>query len=85
VDNVLGAHTANKVSGDFSVAIYAGHAIKDGEIVYPLKGGMIGGNMPALLLQASLADNYRLVESGFSPASGYIPSIRFEGVRVSGG
>lgn len=85
VDNVLGAHTANKVSGDFSVAIYAGHAIRDGEIAFPLKGGMIGGNMPAMLLQASLADNYRLVESGFSPASGYMPSIKFENVRVSGG
>lgn len=85
VDNVLGAHTANRVSGDFSVAIYAGHAIRNGEIAFPLKGGMIGGNMPNMLLQASLADNYRLVESGFSPASGYIPSIKFEGVRVSGG
>ncbi|OPY28832.1 MAG: protease TldD [Methanocella sp. PtaU1.Bin125] len=85
VDNVLGAHTANKISGDFSVAIYAGHAIRDGEIAFPLKGGMIGGNMPAMLLQAALADDYRLVESGFSPASGYIPSIKFSGVRVSGG
>ena len=46
VDNVLGAHTANKVSGDFSVAIYAGHAIRDGEVVGPLKGGMIGAICP---------------------------------------
>ena len=41
--------------------------------------------MPAMLLKAALADNYRLVEAGFSPASGYIPSIRFSDVRVSGG
>jgi PmbA protein len=85
VDNVLGAHTANKASGDFSVAIYAGHAIRDGEIAFPLKGGMIGGNMPAMLMDASLANNYRLVESGFYPTAGYIPSIKFENVRVSGG
>jgi PmbA protein len=85
VDNVLGAHTANRVSGDFSIAIYAGHAIRDGEIAFPLKGGMIGGNMPAMLMDASLADNYRLVESGFYPTAGFIPSIKFENVRVSGG
>jgi len=83
--DVLGAHTSNRASGDFSVAIYAGYAIRDGEIAYPLKGGMIGGNMPALLMGADLADNYKLVASGLSPATGYIPSIKFENVRVSGG
>lgn len=84
VYDVLGAHTANRASGDFSVAIYSGYAIKDGEIVYPLKGGMIGGNMPAMLNDAALANNYKLVGSGMSPASGNIPSIKFENVRVSG-
>ena len=84
VENVLGAHTANKASGDFSVAIYSGYAIKDGEIAYPLKGGMIGGNMPEMFRNVILANNYKVVESGVSPASGYIPSIMFENVRVSG-
>lgn len=84
VEHVLGAHTANRVSGDFSVAIYAGFYIRDGEIVHPLKGGMIGGNLPALLANASLADNYKLVESGMSAAAGYIPSVKLETVRVSG-
>jgi PmbA protein len=84
VEHVLGAHTANRVSGDFSVAIYAGFRIKDGEIAYPLKGGMIGGNLPALLQHASIADNYKIVEGGMSAASGYIPSLKHENVRVSG-
>ncbi len=83
VYDVLGAHTANRASGDFSVAIYCGYAIKDGEIAYPLKGGMIGGNMPAMLKGAVLANNYKLVGS-MSPASGYVPSIKFENVRVAG-
>lgn len=82
--DVLGAHTSNRASGDFSVAIYAGYAIKDGELAYPLNGGMIGGNMPKILMDAALADNYKLVGSGLSPATGYIPSIKFESVRVSG-
>jgi PmbA protein len=82
--DVLGAHTANRASGDFSVAIYAGYAIRDGELAYPLKGGMIGGNMPKMLMEAALADNYKAVGSGLSPAAGYLPSVRFENVRVSG-
>ncbi len=82
--DVLGAHTANRASGDFSVAIYAGYAIKNGEIVYPLKGGMIGGNMPKMLMDADLADNYKAVGSGLSSATGHIPSVKFENVRVSG-
>ncbi len=82
--DVLGAHTSNRASGDFSVAIYAGYAIEDGEIAYPLKGGMIGGNMPGMLMKAELADNYKLVGSGLSPAAGYLPSLRFKDVRVSG-
>ncbi|HTY91968.1 MAG TPA: TldD/PmbA family protein [Methanocella sp.] len=82
--DVLGAHTANRASGDFSVAIYAGYAIKDGELAYPLKGGMIGGNMPQMLMNAELADNYKLEGSGLSPATGYMPSIKFENIRVSG-
>jgi len=83
--DVLGAHTSNRASGDFSVAVYSGYAIKDGEIAYPLNGGMIGGNMPAMLMGAELADNYKLVGSGLSPATGYIPSIKFENVHISGG
>ncbi|HTX43431.1 MAG TPA: metallopeptidase TldD-related protein, partial [Methanocella sp.] len=82
--DVLGAHTANRASGDFSVAIYAGYAIKDGEIAHPLKGGMIGGNMPTLLMDAALADSYKAVGAGLSPAAGYIPSVRFENVHVAG-
>jgi PmbA protein len=82
--DVLGAHTSNRASGDFSVAVYAGYAIKDGELAYPLKGGMVGGNMPGMLMDATLADNYKAVGSGLSPATGHVPSIGFENVRVSG-
>ncbi|HMK45149.1 MAG TPA: TldD/PmbA family protein [Methanocella sp.] len=85
VEHVLGAHTANRVSGDFSVAIYAGYHVRDGQILAPLRGGMIGGNMPDMLLRASLANNYKIVESGMSSASGYVPSVRFEDVKVAGG
>jgi PmbA protein len=84
VGHVMGAHTSNKASGDFSVAIYSGYAIKDGRIAYPLKGGMIGGNMPEMLMSAALGNNYKAVDSGASPASGLIPSIRFDNVSVSG-
>jgi len=45
VNELRGAHTANPISGDFSVEISSGFYIKDGEKVHPIKHGMIAGNV----------------------------------------
>ena len=43
--SVLGAHTANPISGDFSVEASNAFKIKDGEISYPINKAMISGNI----------------------------------------
>lgn len=45
VNELRGAHTANPISGDFSVEISSGFYIRNGEKVHPIKHGMIAGNV----------------------------------------
>jgi PmbA protein len=49
VNSVIGAHTANPISGDFSVEARNSFEIKDGQITSPIKSMMISGNIFELL------------------------------------
>jgi PmbA protein len=49
IHELRGAHTANPISGDFSVEISSGFYIKNGEKAYPIKHGMVTGNVFDLL------------------------------------
>ena len=53
VKDLLGAHTANPISGDFSVETMNAFYIKDGEIAYPVKKAMLSGNVFNSLKHAS--------------------------------
>ncbi|MHC1584963.1 MAG: TldD/PmbA family protein [Candidatus Syntropharchaeia archaeon] len=56
VTSVIGAHTANEVSGDFSLEARNAFLIKDGSIEKPIKSLMISGNVFDLLKQIDGAD-----------------------------
>ncbi len=45
VKDLLGAHTANPISGDFSVEAMNAFKIEGGEIAYPIKKAMLSGNI----------------------------------------
>ncbi|CAG1005126.1 MAG: TldD/PmbA family protein [Candidatus Methanoperedens sp.] len=49
VNTVIGAHTANPISGDFSVEARNSFEIKNGQIASPIKSMMISGNIFELL------------------------------------
>jgi len=49
VTDVLGAHTANPITGDFSVEASNAFTIQNGEITTPVKKAMISGNIYNLL------------------------------------
>jgi PmbA protein len=49
VGSVIGAHTANPISGDFSVEARNSFVVEDGEIKSPIKSMMVSGNMFQLL------------------------------------
>jgi PmbA protein len=83
VHDVLGAHTANRVSGDFSVSAPLLFRIRKGELDKPLKPVMLSGNLPQLLKAISgIGRDRKQVASG--GGSIYTGSVRIENVMVTG-
>ena len=79
VNTVIGAHTANSISGDFSVEARNAFTIKDGALDKPIKSLMISGNAFDLLKQ--------ITGAGFDvrKVGGIItPSIRVSDISVIG-
>ncbi len=59
ISETMGVHTANTISGDFSIGI-SGYRIEKGEVLYPVKGIAISGNILNLLNKIDgVADNLR--------------------------
>ncbi|HJV66184.1 MAG TPA: TldD/PmbA family protein [Geomonas sp.] len=68
ITDVMGIHTANPISGDFSVGA-AGFYLEGGEIVHPVKGIAIAGNLLELFGGVDMvADDLRFFGSVGSPA-----------------
>jgi PmbA protein len=79
INTVIGAHTANSISGDFSVEARNAFTIKDGALDKPVKSLMISGNVFKLLKQ--------ITGAGFDvrKVGGIItPSIRVSDMSVTG-
>ncbi len=56
VTEVMGMHTANPISGDFSVGV-AGLLIENGELTRPVRGMAMGGNVVDFLAHVDAAGN----------------------------
>ncbi|MDK2892397.1 TldD/PmbA family protein [Methanohalophilus sp.] len=57
INTVIGAHTANQISGDFSVEARNAFVIEKGEITSPVKSLMISGNIFDILSRIQGAGN----------------------------
>ncbi|HLB25610.1 MAG TPA: metallopeptidase TldD-related protein, partial [Nitrospirota bacterium] len=78
VQEVLGMHTANPISGDFSVGI-AGQWIEGGKVAYPVREGAISGNILGIFSEVeAVAADLRFV--GRLGA----PTILLKPISVSG-
>lgn len=78
VDSVLGAHTANVTTGDFSVTAPSVWRIKKGQLVGAVSEIALGGNLPQLLQRM---DGVSAEAKQMSGAR--IPHMLFRGVDVS--
>ncbi len=79
INSIIGGHTSNPVSGDFSVEARNAFIVEKGEITKPVKSAMISGNIFEALKQISGGgkDTRRV---------GHIitPTVKIEGLRVIG-
>jgi PmbA protein len=68
ITDVMGMHTANRISGDFSVGA-AGFYLEDGVVRHPVKGIAIAGNLLDLFRGINMvADDLRFYGAAGSPA-----------------
>jgi PmbA protein len=78
VTEVMGLHTANPISGDFSLGA-SGLLIENGELTRPIKGVAIAGNLQDLLMGIdAVADDLT-----FYAGEG-APTVRIQGLTISG-
>jgi PmbA protein len=85
VHSVLGAHTSNPASGDFSVSSPRLLRIKDGEITHPVSSAMISGNLPRLLTRISgVGDDRRSMKGAIGALAFVASTARFDDVLVTG-
>ncbi len=67
VQRVMGIHTANPISGDFSIGA-AGFMIENGEKTYPVRGITIAGNLIEMLKAVeAVASDLRFITNVGSP------------------
>ena len=84
VNSVMGAHTANPTSGDFSVTTSSILRVENGEIIGPVKQAGVSGNMAkALNGKVILGDSVR-PQGSYSSGTMYVPNVMLaQGLRVN--
>jgi PmbA protein len=84
VHEVLGAHTSNPASGDFSVSVPQLFKIENGEVAHPLKQVMLGGNWPKALENIiAIGDDHKGMKGHLSPVGLHIPTMAVGGIKIS--
>lgn len=84
VKSVIGAHTSNAVTGEFSVAASVAYKIEGGEVKFPVKNLMLGGNVLELLKKIDGLGKFQKQCQGVSVDSSILaPPVRARGLAVS--
>jgi len=79
VHDVVGAHTANPLTGDFSVELSNAYFMRDGSIEYPIRKAMLSGNFFDVLRETGgLSPGERVV------GSMVLPEIRLKNLAIIG-
>ncbi|MCQ8894165.1 MAG: TldD/PmbA family protein [Methanolinea sp.] len=79
VHDVVGAHTANPLTGDFSVELSNAFLTRGGHFEYPIKSAMLTGNVFEMLKGTEGISREERVVGAF-----VLPSIRLKNQRIIG-
>ena len=84
VHSVMGAHTANPTSGDFSVTTSTLLRVEGGEVIGPVKQAGLSGNLAkALSNDVHLGDEVR-VQGSYSSGNMHLPDVLLmQGLRIN--
>ncbi len=86
IEDVLGAHTANPASGEFSVGSSILYLIEGGEVTESLKPVMVSGSMvDALKSVVAVGRDHKAMSGSLSYCGQSLPTMAFEGFRVLAG
>ena len=84
VHSVMGAHTANPTSGDFSVTSSTLLRVEGGEILGPVKQAGLSGNLAKALSQQVYLGNDVRVQGSYSSGNMHLPDVLLmEGLRIN--
>ena len=84
VHSVMGAHTANPTSGDFSVTSSTLLRVEGGEILGPVKQAGLSGNLAKALSKEVYLGNDVRVQGSYSSGAMHLPDVLLmQGLRIN--
>jgi PmbA protein len=84
VHSVMGAHTANPTSGDFSVTTSTILKVVDGQIAGPIKQAGLSGNIAKALSKDVLLGDRPIFQDSYSTGGMHIPDVLvMDGFRIN--
>jgi PmbA protein len=83
VRSLLGVHTMNEATGDFSLGIVEGFYVEDGEVKHAVKDAMVAGNFFDMM--NNVQELGAKLEHSLDISGGcYMPEMLFEKLKVVG-
>jgi PmbA protein len=83
VRQIIGAHTANRITGEFSVAPLVAYKIEKGEIKHAVKEAMIGGNIENVLRKVTaIGKHSKQCQGNFLDTTIISPILKVENISV---
>ncbi len=79
VDSLMGYHTANSLTGDFSLSVVNGFYVEKGAIKFALKDSMLAGNFFEMLKDIDSVENKQSHYYSY-----YMPHIMFKNAKLVG-
>jgi PmbA protein len=84
VREIIGAHTANRITGEFSVSPLVAYKIEKGEIKHAVKETMIGGNIQNVLRNVTAVGKHsKQCQGTFVDTAIISPVLKIENISVS--